>query len=276
MTLLQCVDEEGAWLRRQGRDPRNAWRPFKLLTLTVDIKNFISVERYVARDWRAEHDEARCALKALKRAWNRLRSWLLYRWAQTQEHGVEPRAAWERPTTFPFFWVLEFTANGWPHLHVLVLRRDRVSFEDLQTIRRLWEKYGIGKSVDLQNKNWRWKGPRALSGYLGKYLTKPSPASFDGCRLRRWSASRGFLIANSKKRHEGDAGWSYASVATHRAEREWAGAEIRDFPNGFDYSLAGEPVTDHQVAGDGRDLYYTYPGLSFYRRLKLTDRGAPE
>jgi hypothetical protein len=271
MTLMQRVEQEATWLRQQGCDPSNAWRPFKLLTLTVDIKNFISTEQYVAKHWQAEPDEARRAIRALKHAWNRLRSWLLYRWTQTEKHRTGPRAAWERSTTFPFFWVLEFTANGWPHLHVILLWRERFSFTDIVTIRRLWEKYGIGKSVDLQNKNWSWEGPRALSGYLAKYLTKPSPTSLKGDRLRRWSASRGFLVPISKHRPEGDAGWSYAGVEAHRAEREWAGAKIHDFANGFRYSLEGQPVSNHPLAGDA-DSRYTYPGLSFYRRLKLSDR----
>src|SRR5438874_1183599 len=79
LTLIERVEQEAVWLRQQGRDPRDAWQPFKLLTLTVDIKNFISAERYLAGDWQAQPDEAHRALKALKRAWNRLRSWLLYR-----------------------------------------------------------------------------------------------------------------------------------------------------------------------------------------------------
>jgi len=270
-TLMQRLEQEAAWLRQQGSDPGNAWRPFKLLTLTVDIKNFISTERYSAKHWQAEPDEARRAIKALKRAWNRLRSWLLYRWNQTEKRRVGPRAGWERSTTFPFFWVLEFTANGWPHLHVLLLWRERFAFADIVTIRGLWEKYGIGKSVDLQNKNWRWEGPRALSRYLAKYLTKPSPASFKDDRLRRWSASRGFLVPISKQRSEGEAGWSYAGVETHRAERAWAGAKIYDFANGFRYSLEGQLVLDHSLAGD-TGTRYSYPGLSFYRRLKLYDR----
>src|SRR5205823_2689064 len=128
-----------------------------------------------------------------------------------------------------------------------------------------WKKYGIGESVDLRNKNWRLESSLALSAYLGKYLTKPSPASFKGDRVRRWSASRGFLLPRSKRRHEGDAGWSRANVETHRAEREWAGAAIQDFKNGFSYSLGGQPVGNHPGQ-------YTYPGLTFHRRLKLRYR----
>jgi len=58
---------------------------------------------------------------------------------------------------------------------------------------------------------------------------------------------------------------------THRAEREWAGAKIHEFANGFHYSLEGQPVSNHPFVGDAGSRY-TYPGLSFYRRLKLSDR----
>ncbi len=276
--LSTYYEQEVDWLREQGRNPTDAWHPFKFLTLTVDPKKFISTDRYERGDWQARPDEARLAFQRLKRAWNRLHSWLRYRWVRTQEGHVGPRAKWEGAArTFPFLWVLEFTGNGWPHLHLIVLWREQIPWPDLETIRRLWDKYGIGRSVDLQNKNWQWEGPQALGIYLAKYLTKQWPVSPKHDRLRRWSSSRSFLLPKERRQYW-DAGWSYASVETHRIERLNAGAKIRDFSTGFRYWLEGQlGAVIHGRDSPGNFFAglpqgpYRYPGLSFYRRIKLGD-----
>lgn len=46
-------------------------------------------------------------------------------------------------------WKLEFQANGWPHWHLLVERRKRMTSEDFRTIGRLW---GLGRTnVEMVN-----------------------------------------------------------------------------------------------------------------------------
>lgn len=268
LAITNAYQAEKAWLGAQGHDPRHAWRVFKLLTLTVDPGNFLPAARYASADWAASPDEALDALGKLKRAWNRLHSWLRKSWRA--RHPTGTRALWEGDgRTIPFFWVLEFTALGWPHLHVILLWRPKIPWPDLQTIRALWLKYEIGQSVDLQNKNWRHRNALSLGHYLAKYLAKQWPAWSTDTKARRWSSSRGFLPAHAC-RVWADGGWSHGSVDLHRRERQRAGATIQDIDHGFRYQLAAE-------ADVPNDLFtpptYRCPGLSFTERLKIGNPG---
>src|SRR5438445_7513248 len=69
--LMDVHQSETAYLQSRGRNPGLAWQPFKFLTLTTSVKNFVPPERYAAREWRATSDEARRAHRAVLRAWNR-------------------------------------------------------------------------------------------------------------------------------------------------------------------------------------------------------------
>jgi hypothetical protein len=274
--LMTIYDDEVENLRVHGKPAHHAWRPFKVLTLTVDVKNFISAERCTVRDWRARPHEAAAAMKKLMRAWNRLHACLVDWWRHRSCGG----ARWEMASRFPFFRVVEFTKNGWPHLHVIVIWRDRFTRDELATIRRLWEKYGIGTSVKLQNRNHRWDSPARLAGYLSKYLTKACPDAVRNASFRRWSSSRGFLPAPERRHADGQAGWSRAGVSVHRLERERAGACITEMPRGFHWSMAGEPqalgplTAAAWMALSETPAYlppheFVYPGASFTERLNL-------
>jgi hypothetical protein len=265
-------EDEVAWLCDQGLNPKTAWHIFKFLTLTVSIKRFIEPDRYLRNEWTASQEEAIRALVELMRAWNRLHSWLRKLWRRSHRRD-EKRARWERAgQTVPFFWVLEFTRNGWPHLHVVLLWRPRITWPDLQTIRRLWDKYGIGRNVDLENTNWKWQGPYAVGRYLSKYLSKRWASWTDGHKLRRWSSSRAFLPLKRRIFPGVEGGWSQAPVDSHRRERLRAGATIRDIRNGFTYQLAGDPMIppDLFVAADPTVVRsYRFPGLSLRERLRI-------
>jgi hypothetical protein len=264
LALRTSYEAEKAWLTAQGLDSRNAWHICKLLTLTVDPANYLSASRLDSEDRTASPEEACNAIRDIKMAWNRLHSWLRKRWRAS--HPTGPRALWEGDgRTIPFFWVLEFTTLGWPHLHVILLWRPWIPWPDLETIRALWLKYRVGRSVDLQNKNWRHQDAQSLGRYLAKYLAKQWPAwSADG-KLRRWSSSRRFLPAKPRGAWA-EGGWSYAPVERHRRERQRAGATIRDMDWGFHFWLAAEIELPD-------DLFtrptYRVPGLSFSERLKI-------
>src|SRR4030095_6858959 len=226
MAALEAVwTQEAAWLTSRGAAPECAWRVFKFISFTVDIKYFISSERHRAGDWTARPEEALAALKKMKRAWNKMHAWLTWR-----RRGLlrEPRAPWEGPSRrIQYFGVVEFTKNGWPHFHIVILWREKFPRRDLATIRKLWDKYGIGQSVKLKNKNFRCKDPRRMASYLSKYLSKELPAKTLQGRFRRFFCSRGFLPPPVRPRGDAEAGWSSASLARHRAERKRAGAEVQ-------------------------------------------------
>src|SRR5207249_11042722 len=126
------------------------------------IKHRISPERYAARDWDATPEEAAEARHDLLRGWNKLHAWLT--WLRRKEAGTLLRAEWENANSpVPFFWVVEYTKHGWPHLHVILLWRDLI---DVHAIRQLWQKYGIGNIVSLNNKNRTKREPVGLATYL--------------------------------------------------------------------------------------------------------------
>jgi hypothetical protein len=276
-SLATAYQHEVDWLTQHGQNPANAWHIVKFLTLTVGIRHFMAADRYDQRDWTARPEEARHALRRMMRAWNRLHSWLRSRWTKLQQGQSGPLALWEGAgRSFPFFWVVEFTQNGWPHLHVILLWRDRIPWPDVMTMRRLWAKYGIGKQVKLKNKNWRWSGPQALANYVAKYLSKPSPIGPNDGGFRRWSSSRGFLPRRSRREQVGEAGWSEASVETHRAERLRAGAQIQDTYMGFRYRIGGRWLPERALAleeGHWGPSAYQYPGANFKQRLTMVDPG---
>jgi len=193
-----------------------------------------------------------------------------------------PLAAWEGANSrVPYFWVVEYTKRGWPHLHVILLWRDRITRDHLGAMRQLWEKYGMGISVDLRNHNWVRNNPLGLATYLAKYLGK-SLWCTGRPGARRWSCSHGFLAPLERQRSEGRAGWSRAGVEVHRQERLAAGARIDDFSNGFRWGVGGisilmSPFTRalweglQRVHGGPppRSHEYRYPGLDFSERLQL-------
>jgi hypothetical protein len=287
MAALESVwAREAAWLASQGLPPKLAWRVFKFISFTVDIKHFISPERYRSRDWKARPEEALAALQKMMRAWNTMHAWLTWRRGKTL---CGRRAPWEGTgRRIQYFGVVEFTKNGWPHLHIVILWREKLSKEDLAAIRRLWDKYGIGKSVKLKNKNFRRRDPRRIASYLSKYLSKDLPAKTLQGRFRRFFCSRKFLPPRERRRGDGEAGWSNASVPWHRAEREKAGAEIKDIRGGFEWSSEGVPVPLDPLEGDiavslsrmiggssPPDKTYRHQGLDFQSRLRtLPERSA--
>jgi len=280
MAALENVwANEAAWLTSQGLAPEHAWRVFKFTTFTLSVKRFISPERYSSGDWWARPEEALAALHKMMRAWNRMHAWLTWRRRKTLRG---PRAPWEGTgRRIQYFGVVEFTKKGWPHLHIIILWREKISRKDLTSIRKLWDKYGIGKSVKLKNKNFRRKDPRRMASYLSKYLSKELPAKTLQGRFRRFFCSRGFLPPRERRRGDGEAGWSSASVPWHRVEREKAGAEIKDIRGGFEWSSEGvatavDPLErDISVALSGlpggsppREESYKHPGLDFQSRLR--------
>ena len=208
------------------------------------------------------------------RAWNKLLSWL--RWLRKQT--VRPVAPWELRRPVPFFWVIEYTKRGWPHLHVILLWRERIH---IPTVQRLWDKYGLGIVVDVRNRNWAHSKPVALATYLSKYLGK-SLGQKGRTGMRRWSSSRSFLPVRERDPWVGRTGWSQGSVELHREERVEAGARIDDFFRGFRWDAAGTPIPISAFTSTVWDalrhihggppappVEYMYPGLPFAERLEL-------
>src|SRR5215471_10567985 len=207
----------------------------------------------------------------MMRAWNRMHAWLT--WRRRHTLGV-PRAPWEGTgRTIRYFGVVEFTKNGWPHLHIIILWRERLSKAEIAAIRRLWDKYGIGRSVKPKNKNFRRKDPARIASYLSKYLCKDLPAKTLQGRFRRFFCSHQFLPPRERRRGNGEAGWSNASVPWHQVERQQAGAAIKDLRGGFEWSSEGvlnplEPLERDSVTIlsklDGGptppEATYRYPG----------------
>src|SRR5215471_12109481 len=241
--LVAAHEEEVAWLCHHELDPADAWHIFKVVTLTVDVANVIPEERYHAKDWKAGPDEALRTLEEVKRAWNRLHSWLRKLWRRHHVAAGGERAKWEKDgKTVPYFWAAEFTQNGWPHLHVVLLWRPQIPFPDVEKIRALWNKYGIGRIVDVENKNWKWERPQQLAAYLGKYLGKQWGSWSNGFKIRRWSSSRAFLPKKVRAAQEGEAGWSPAPVEAHRLYLKALGATCRDIRDGFLWEHRGESI----------------------------------
>jgi hypothetical protein len=283
--LEDVRDQERLWLMEQGSNPDNCWRPFKFLTLTTDIKYFIDRPRYQGGDWRALPEEAEAAHRAMMRAWNKLHAYLTWMRRQTLRG---PRARWEgNPLRIQYFGVLEYTKNGWPHLHIVILWRERFSGADITTIRRLWDDYGIGQSVKLTNKSRHLKEPASIASYLAKYLSKDLPEADEddtsGRRIRRIFSSRGFLPPKERRRDGSWAGWSNASVARHRAEREASGARTKDISRGFSWESDGiseaidplrrvvwQELHDAGLAAQAPPVeQYRYVGPAFALRLRL-------
>ena len=273
-------EQELAWSWQSGIDPFLAWRPFKLLTLTVDPKRFMR-DRSELGDLRARPEEAVAARRALMKGLNRLLTAL--RW-QRRRHPTPNPAEWERDGTYlPYFAVPEYTKLGWPHLHVILIRREKFTSAEMKRIRQRWDKHGLGTSVDFANRNYRAVSPLHLAAYLAKYLGKGLEGGSHPHGARRWSSSRRFLPVAERRRWEGKAGWSAASVATHRIDRRRAGAVIRPLRRGFEWSWVLPTVdadcrrgpTDHVTDGlCYRPYYRRYRGLTFKERLSLTDRWA--
>jgi hypothetical protein len=217
-------DEEVEFLRETGQPATLAWRPFKLLTLTFNARRFLSErfpseDRYRAQDGYATPADAHAAWAKIAEAWNWLRTLMVEKLTRRMRRRRR-FAKWELnrrgEPAVPFFWVVELTRKGWPHLHIIVLHRSSLN---KQEISELWEQRGVGKVVDLRNRNRRWQDTRAvgLAFYLAKYLVKELPRP-DHIAFRRWSSSHGFLIPRQRRRAH-KAGFSSASVEVHRAER---------------------------------------------------------
>jgi len=113
------------------------------LTLTVDPKNFHSIKQ---------------EYKELQHAFNKLNSYLKKKYNLKQ-----------------YIKVVEFTKSDIPHLHILYLHDD---FIDIDKIRQLWQKYGIGIMVNIQLVQRRYviENDKAyLNGvlsYILKYIVK--------------------------------------------------------------------------------------------------------
>ena len=127
------------------------------LTLTCDPKKFKS-RKHAARE--------------LPKKWNAFLAWAKKRIMKAGKRRIA------------FLKVLEFTDNGFPHLHIVIFGIRRLA--DFREISKEWERLGYGKIVyiyALQKKRggkWTWlrKKPKdARSGvtpidYLRKYISK--------------------------------------------------------------------------------------------------------
>jgi hypothetical protein len=239
----------------------------KFLTLTVDVAKFISRERYRVRDLRAQPEEAIRVLREVKHAWNRLHSWLRKLWRRDHATDDGIRAKWENSgQTVPYFWVVEFTKNGWPHLHVALLWRPQIPWPDLQTIRTLWDKYGIGRNVDLENKNWKWQGPQQSphrASTTKQWGSGQMATSFVDGHLES-SCSSGRQVMKETRVEPGLSG-SIVSICT-------VGATLRDIRYGVAYEFRGRPMLIEYVFDSvtqrKRPRYY-HMGLNFEQRLQL-------
>lgn len=78
--------------------------------------------------------------------------------------------------------VVEWTKNGWPHLHILY----KGKFIRQQELSNLWNHIHGAPIVDIRKITTEKKEAE----YISKYLTKDNRCP---PRMRRWSATRGFL-----------------------------------------------------------------------------------
>lgn len=140
---MECGNRRGWVVRQRLLARQQLWRQPRLLTLTIDRRNFSSPV--------AAHRE----VTSKHRVVELLRALGVKLWV----------------------WVLEFqqlTGDGWPHWHILIdvadLPRGRV---DLKRAWRLWcTKWGLG-SVDLGKPKFHESNdPQHAIMYISKYLTK--------------------------------------------------------------------------------------------------------
>lgn len=95
--------------------------------------------------------------------------------------------------------VIEATARGWPHLHVLTTRR----WIDQRFLSELWRKLTGAHIVDIR----RVTNDRMAAGYVAKYLGK-APHRYDRCK--RYYFTRGYMPRKNTSERTFD--WS---TATH-------------------------------------------------------------
>ena len=113
------------------------------LTLTIDPKNFNSIKQ---------------EYKQLQHAFNKLNTYLKKTYKLTK-----------------YIKVVEFTKSDIPHLHILYLHDDYI---DIDKVRQLWQKYGIGIMVNIQlvQRKYVIEGKESyLNGvlsYILKYIVK--------------------------------------------------------------------------------------------------------
>lgn len=84
--------------------------------------------------------------------------------------------------TLKYIAVVEWTKAGWPHLHILMQSK----YLPQKWVSRAWKELHGASIVDVR----RTHSARGAASYVAKYLTKDNRCP---PRLRRWSASRGYL-----------------------------------------------------------------------------------
>ena len=137
-----------------------------------------------------------------------MRAWLLKRYGK-----------------FVFVKVLEFQKSGRPHLHVLLkfdklpkyvtdegYHRDGISHKDLSEI---WQKYGGGEVVYIQECNSSFKGLAYVLKYVNKTMSSVKSyvelfaALLFASNRRLFSMSRNLLALVGFKGADKEEGWSY-------------------------------------------------------------------
>lgn len=120
--------------------------PTSFVTLTIDPKRY---------------DSTAAAAQDLVRCWRLIRQRLV-------RDGYCKKS--------PFLAVIEATAKGWPHLHILC----RLPYVPQRYLSALAQKYTGSPIVDIRKVYNR----RHASRYIAKYVSK-GPAQFEGCK-RYW------------------------------------------------------------------------------------------
>jgi len=126
------------------------------------------------------------AARALTRAWRAAR-----RAIEAEYQGAKGE----------YLTVVEATARGWPHLHVLTTRR----WIDQRWLSQLWQRLTGAHIVDIR----RVSNARMAASYVAKYLGK-APARFERCK--RYYFTRGYQPKRSDERPSLD--WSSATHET--------------------------------------------------------------
>lgn len=108
--------------------------------------------------------------------------------------------------SLPFMYVVEATARGEPHLHVLV----RAPYIAQAWLSAQWERLTGAKIVDIR----RVTTARGAAYYVSKYLSE-APEQFHGCR--RFNRSRSYSLVPARE----------------RAKIDWQQIEFREVKIGF-------------------------------------------
>ena len=136
------------------------------------------------------HQSPGDAARAITRGWRAMR-----RVIEAKLPGVKGQ----------YLTVMEATAKGWPHLHVLTTR----SWIDQKWLSQQWEKITGARIVDIR----RIKNARMAVSYVAKYLSK-KPAQYENCK--RYYFTQGYRPKRERKWQHLD--WSTASNETLNGE----------------------------------------------------------